>query len=260
MKDLSPARFFLEIEIARNESGTVLCQRKYVLDLITHAGLLDCKPASTPLPSGLVLSQGAEPVLAEPDMYRKLVGQLLYLNLTRPDISHATQQLSPFVSKPTKVHWNAALHVLKYLKGCPSYGIFISTHSSLTLQAYSDVDWGACLDTRKSLTGLCVFLGDTLLSWKCKKQKTVSTSSAEAEYRALSATAKELVWIVALLREFGVSCTLPISLYCDNQAAIHITKNQVFHERTKHLDIDCHFVREKFKGGLLLPTVVSSTN
>lgn len=197
-------------------------------------------------------------MLDDPDVYRRLVGKLLYLNLTRPNISHATQQLSQFIAKPTIVHWNAAQYVLKYLKGCSSAGIFIPTVASLALSAYSDADWGSCLDTRKSLTGFCIFLGDTLLSWRCKKQKTVSTSSAEAEYRALSSTTKEMVWLVALLQDFGLSCSLPLPLYCDNQAAIHITRNQVFHERTKHLDIDCHFMHERFRSGFLVPTSIAS--
>lgn len=136
-----------------------------------NAGLLGCKPFFTPLPTGLVLSQGIDVVLDEPDVYRRLVGQLFYLNLTRPDLSHATQQVSQFVGKPTHVHYNAALHMLKYLKGCPSYDIFISSRTDFRLIAYSDVDWGACLDTLKSLTGFCIFLGTTLLSWRCKKQK-----------------------------------------------------------------------------------------
>lgn len=260
IKDLGVARYFLGIEIARSEAGTVLCQRKYVLDLLHHAGLLGCKPVATPFPAGLVLSQGTAAPLADPDTYRRLVGQLLYLNLTRPDISYAAQQLSQYVARPTTLHWDAAVHVLKYLKGSPSTGIFISSHSNLQLTGYSDADWGACRDTRRSLSGYCIFLGSTLVSWKCKKQHTVSASSAEAEYRSLSTTTKELMWLVALLREFGVSCALPIMLHCDNHAAIHITKNQVFHERTKHLDIDCHLVREKYRSGFLVPSAISTVD
>lgn len=147
----------------------MLCQRKCILNILENAGLLGCKPVSTPLRPGLVLSQGKDERLPEPDSYQRLVGQLLYLSLPRPDLSQATQQLSKFVSRPTKSHWNAAIHVLKYLKGCPSLGLFISSTNNLQLLAYSDVDWGSCIDTRRSLTGHCVSIGSTLLSWRCKK-------------------------------------------------------------------------------------------
>lgn len=258
IKDLGEAKYFLGIEIARSEEGIVLSQRKYVLDLVQRADLQGCRAVSTPLPPGLVLGQGSELMMEAPDFYRQLVGQLLYLSLTCPDISYATQQLSQFVAQPTSVHWNATLHVLKYLKGCPSLGVFISSQSNLQLTAYCDADWGSCPDTRRSLTGYCIFLGTTLLSWRCKKQQTVSTSSAEAEYRAMSMTSRELVWLSALMNEFGIICSAPIALHCDNHAAIQITKNQVFHERTKYIEIDCHYVRDRYRSGFLLPTAIST--
>lgn len=116
IKDLGEAKYFLGIEIARGEEGTVLCQRKYVLDIINNAGLTNCKAALTPLPPGVILSQTNEEILDDPELYRRLIEQLLYLNFTRPDLSHTTQQLSQFVAHPTKAHWKAALHVLRYLK------------------------------------------------------------------------------------------------------------------------------------------------
>lgn len=142
IKDLEIAKYFLGIEIARSSVGTVLCQRKYILDILTNVGLKDCKPASTPLPPGLILSQGTDSFLEDPDQYRHLVGQLLYLNFTLPDLAHAIQQLSQFIAQPIRAHWKAALHVLRYLKGCSSLGIFISTASYLQVSAYSDADWG----------------------------------------------------------------------------------------------------------------------
>lgn len=152
------------MEIARGCDGTSLNQRKYVLEIISSHGHLCCKPTATPLPPGMVLSQGAEEPLQDPESYRRLVGQLLYLNLTKPDISHETQQLSQYVAKPTIVHWHAAIHVLKYLKGCPSLGVFYPSHNSFQFKAYTDADWGSCVDSRRSLTGFCVFMGSSLLS------------------------------------------------------------------------------------------------
>lgn len=260
IKDQGPAKYFLGIEIARSSDGTVLSQRKYVLDILTHAGLLGGRTASTPLPPALVLSHSNEGRLQDPEPYRKLVGQLLYLNLTRPDVTYATQQLSQFVSKPTQTHWNAAQHVLRYLKGCPSLGVYIAVSPDCRLTAYSDADWGTYINSRQSLTGYCIFLGPTLLSWRCKKQQTVCASSDESEYRALSSTVREILWLTYLLPEFGITLNLPVPLYCDNDAALHITQNHVFHERTKHLDIDCHLARENYKAGIITPLPIATVD
>lgn len=123
LKDLGAAKYFLGMEIARGEEATVLYQRKYILDILSNAGLLDCRSVATPLPPSLVLSKGTDPILEDSESYRRLVGQLLYLNLTRPDISYAT--FESVCLHPTRAHWNAALHVLFYLKGCPSLGLYI---------------------------------------------------------------------------------------------------------------------------------------
>ncbi|KAK6117908.1 hypothetical protein DH2020_048345 [Rehmannia glutinosa] len=259
IKDLGYAKYFLGIELARGDKGLFLNQRKYVLDIVQDAGMLDCKPASTPLPPGLKLvAQQGDP-LPTPDKYRRLIGRLLYLNMTRPDLTYVVQQLSQFVNSPHSSHWDADVHAIRYLKGNPSKGLFYPASSSSCLEAYSDADWGACLDTRKSLTGYCVFLGQSLIAWKTKKQVTISRSPAEAEYRALGNTVCELQWLSYLLHDLQVPFTTPITFWCDNQAALHIVENPVFHERTKHLEIDCHLVRNKFKDGFVLPKKISSS-
>ena len=121
----------------------------------------------------------------------------------------------------------------------------------MSIQAYSDSDWGACPFSRRSTTGYIILFGCSPISWKSKKQSTVSRSSSEAEYRAMSQAAAEITWLVRLLEEIGVHSLRPVTLNCDNQSAIHIGKNPVFHERTKHIEIDCHFTREKVLDGLL---------
>ena len=250
IKDLGYAKYFLGLEIARSPKGMFLHQRKYVLDILTGVGLLHAKTASTPIQRGHKFSTNSH-LMGEPDRYRRLIGRLLYVTMTRPDITFVLQQLSQHVSAPREDHWDAALYLLRYLKLSPSTGIFISSNNDLHLSAYCDADWASCFETRRSLTGYCIFLGQTLVSWKTKKQATVSRSWAEAEYRSLASTVCELLWISYILRDFDITVPLPIPLWCDNQAALHIVANPVFHERTKHLDIDCHLVRDQFKLGFI---------
>ena len=179
--------------------------------------------------------------------------------MTRPDISYAVQHLSQFMHDPRAPHFSAALHVIKYLKGTVDCGLFYQSNNVLQLQAYSDADWGTCAFSARSLTGFCVFLGDSLISWKTKKQKVVSKSSTEAEYRSMSHTTSELVWLDGLLAELGVSIAQPISLFCDNKSTQYIAENAVFQERTKHLKMDCHYVRENVTSGFVHLKHVSTT-
>ena len=158
------ARYFLGIEIARSSTGTFLNQRKYILDILIDAGLTAAKPAKFPLPQGLKLSTDVGDLLPNPEVFRRIVGRLLYLTLTTPDISYVVQHLSQFLQAPRQPHYHAALHVLRYLKGTLHTGLFYPVVSDLRVSAYCDVDWGACQMSATSLTGFCVFLGSSLIS------------------------------------------------------------------------------------------------
>lgn len=251
LKDLGNLKYFLGIEIARADAGIVLSQRHYTLQLLDDTGFLACKPTPLPMDNNHHLTATDGDPLPDPYQYRRLVGRLLYLTISRPDITYAVHKLSQFVAQARTSHLNAAHHLLRYLKNKPGQGLLFSSSSSLQLKTFSDADWAACPDSRKSTTGFCIFLGDALVSWKSKKQSTISRSSAEAEYRAMAATTSEILWLNQLLKDFSIPISSPNLLFCDNQAAVHIATNPAFHERTKHIEIDCHFIRDHVNIGTI---------
>ncbi|CAM8893796.1 unnamed protein product [Rhodiola kirilowii] len=154
----------------------------------------------------------------------------------------------------------AAFRLLRYIKNTPAQGITFPADSSLQLQAFCDADWAACPITRRSITGHCVLLGSSIISWKTKKQPVVSRCSTESEYRAMAAACCELVWLSRLLHDMGVSVAQFILLHCDNKAAIHIAHNPVFHELTKHIEIDCHLVRAHFFSKFINPVHIGTAD
>ncbi|XP_019168541.1 PREDICTED: uncharacterized protein LOC109164467 [Ipomoea nil] len=251
IKDLGVFGYFLGMEATISSSGLNLCQRKYALEILEDAGFLHCKPVRTPMTPGVLLTHTDGIPLSDPSSYRRLIGRLLYLTATRLDITFVVHHLSQFVSTPTDKHMIAAHRILRYIKGSPGQGVFYPTNNKLKLQAFSDSDWASCSETRRSVTGFCAFLGTSLISWCSKKQATVSKSSSEAEYRALAMTTCELQWLNSLLQDMQVTTTEPIIIFCDSKSAMAIAENHVFHERTKHIEIDCHVVRERIVQGLI---------
>jgi hypothetical protein len=183
-------------------------------------------------------------LLADLTIYRQLVGSLNYLIITRPDISFVVQQVSQFMQTPRHLHLAVVRRIIRYLRGSPGRGLFFLAGSPLSLVAYSDVDWAGCLDTRWSVIGWCMFLGNSLISWKSKKQARVSKSSIESEYQAMFAACSEILWLHGLLAELGFSQSDTTPLQADNTSAIQIAANPVYHERTKHIEVDCHSIRE----------------
>ncbi|XP_028125342.1 uncharacterized protein LOC114322271 [Camellia sinensis] len=245
MKELGNISYFLGISIHGSpSSGYFLSQQKYAQDILTKAGLSDCKPCSSPLAVKPTSQPHSTAPYSNPTLYRSLVGALQYLTITRPDLSLAVNQCCQHMHAPTNGHFSAVKRLLRFVKGTLHHGLQFSP-STFDVHAFSDSNWAGDVLDRKSTSGYCIFLGSNLISWSAKKQATVSRSSTEAEYRALAHTTAELTWILMLLHDLDIPLpTLPI-LWCDNVSAIALANNPVFHSRSKHIEVDCHFIRDK---------------
>ena len=258
MTDLGLLHHFLGIAVVRDSSSLFLSQRQYILDLLNRAGMLDCQSSRTPVDTSFKLSATGEP-FSDPTLYRSLTGALQYLTITRPEISFAVQQACLYMHDPRVPHYNHVKRILRYLKGTLNHGLHLNNSSPNSLTAYSDADWAGCPDTRRSTSGFCVFLGNNLISWSSKRQVTVSRSSAEAEYRAVAHAVADTIWIRQLLSELHRPIEQATIVYCDNISAVYMTSNPVQHRRTKHIEIDIHFVREKVALGQVRVLHVPST-
>ena len=233
-------------------------QRKYILDLLTETGLLGCKAVETPVEPNLKLKANPDDVI-DREKFQRLVGKLIYLSHTRPDIAFAVSLLSQFMHSPGQIHFDAAYRVLKYLKGSPGQGLMFRKRNNLQVEVYTDADWAGNTNDRRSISGYCTFVGGNLVTWRSKKQNVVARSSAEAELRALALGICEAIWIKRVLEELKVPVTVPMRIYCDNKAAISIAHNPVLHDRTKHIEVDKHFIKEKVEGGIIcIPYVPTS--
>ncbi|KAI5336302.1 hypothetical protein L3X38_015569 [Prunus dulcis] len=250
IKDLGALSYFLGLQVTTSNGCLHLSQLQYAHDLLKRSHMLDCKPTSTPLAAKISLSASDGDLLSSPTSYRELVGCLQYLTITRPDLAFAVNTVAQYMSAPRTSHMIAVKRILRYIKGTLDFGLTLCPQSSpARLTAYSDADWAGCPDSHRSTTGYLIYLGNNLISWCSKKQPTVSRSSTESEYRSLAHACAETTWLSYLLVELGVHLQFPITLHCDNLSATYLAANPVFHARTRHIELDYHFVREKVSLG-----------
>ncbi|RVW23162.1 Retrovirus-related Pol polyprotein from transposon RE1 [Vitis vinifera] len=258
MKDLGPLKYFLGIEVSRSSEGIFLSQRKYALDLLQETGMSGCQPVNTPIEEGLKLCVEPNQVSTDKGRYQRLVGRLMYLAHTRPDLAYALSVVSQYMHNPGEQHMNAVMRILRYLKNAPGKGIlFAKNVDHQSIEVYTDADWAGAVDDRRSTSGYFTFVGGNLVTWKSKKQNVVARSSAEAEFRGMALGLCEALWLRLLLQDLGLS-RQPIRLFCDNKAACDIAHNPVQHDRTKHVEVDRFFIKEKLDDKIVeLPKIRS---
>ena len=211
--------------------------------------MLGCKLGVTPMDPARKGRGEKESSPTNKDRCQNLVEKLIYLTHTRPDIAFAVSMASRFMNNPTECHMKAVNRILQYLKGTPGKGLHFRKHSNRGIEVFTDADWAGSITDRKSTSGYCSYVWGNLVTWRSKKQAVVARSSAEAEFRALSYGICEGIWLQRMLNELGIVQNCPMQLLCDNKAAISIAKNPVHHDRTKHVEIDRHFIKEKLDNG-----------
>ncbi|XP_019054091.1 PREDICTED: uncharacterized protein LOC109114989 [Nelumbo nucifera] len=205
--------------------------------------MTEAKPLTSPMAITTNLSKFSGDPLPNPSEYRSIIGTLQYVTITRPDISFSVNKVCQFLHSPTIEHWTVVKWILRYLKHSVNHGLhFHSTPAPLTLQAFSDADWAGCLDDRRSTRGYLNYLGRNLVSWSSKKQASIAHSSTKSEFRVCANAATELLWICSLLLDLKQPPARIPMVWCDNIGAAYLAANLVFHARTKHIEVDFHFL------------------
>jgi hypothetical protein len=235
--------YFLGLQVKQMEDSIFLSQRKYAKNIVKKFGMENASHKRTPAPTHLKVSKDENGVSVDQSLYRSMIGSLLYLTASRPDIAFAVGVCARYQAEPKVSHINQVKRILKYVNGTSDYGMLYTHGSEFVLSGYCDVDLAGSVDDRKSTSGGCFFLGNNLISWFSKKQNCVSLSTAEAEYIAAGSSCSQLVWMKQMLTEYNVTQDI-MTLYYDNLSAINISKDPIQHRRTKHIDIHHHFIRE----------------
>ncbi|MBW0510420.1 hypothetical protein O181_050135, partial [Austropuccinia psidii MF-1] len=252
IKDIGPADLILGIKITQSEEKVTLDQRHFSEALLNLYGMSECKEATTPLVPNEHLGPATDKEVASFKIlgisFRSAIGSLNYLSTaTRPDLAHAVSSLSQYLESPGIQHWKGFLHVLRYLKGSQEVGLHYHRNGKQGIVAYSDADWGNCRVTRRSISGYLASFEGCLVLWKTRKQQAVSTSTAEAEYKALCDLTSKMLWLRQWTIEIGiVETNCQILMWNDNQSCINTANgdSNFNNKRMKHVNIQLHFVRE----------------
>ena len=260
MKDLGSAKRILGMDIVRGSDVIFLSQQRYILKVLDRFRMRDAKVVSTPLAMHFKLSASQSPQIEEEKLhmlkvpYASAVGSIMYAMVcTRPDIAQAVSVVSRYMANPGKEHWMAVKWILRYLKGTSHYGLLfrrVGTGDEM-VKGYVDSDYAGDLDNRRSLSGYIFTVFGCSVCWKSVLQHVVALSTTEAEYIALGEAIKEAIWLKGICAELLAMDEVNTSVHCDSQSAIHLSKHQVFHERSKHIDVRMHFIRDTVQSGII---------
>ncbi|GJY08280.1 retrovirus-related pol polyprotein from transposon TNT 1-94 [Tanacetum coccineum] len=244
MSMMGQMSFFLGLQVSQSPGGIFINQAKYALETLKKYGMDLSDPVDTPMVDRLKLDEDLMGTPVDQTRFRGMVGSLMYLTASRPDLVFAVCMCARYQAKPTKKHFEAIKRVFRYLKGTIHMGLWYPKDNAMSLTAYADADHAGCQDSRRSTSGSAQFLGDRLVSWSSKKQRSTAISTTEAEYIAMSGCCAQILWMRSQLKDYGFDFN-KIPLYCDNKSAIALCCNNVQHSRSKHIDIRHHFIREQ---------------
>jgi hypothetical protein len=234
MTDLGEMKYFLGMEVDQTKDGIFVCQKRYAKEMLKKFNMENCKSVNTPLVlnSKMMKDDGAKK--SDEKVYRSLVGCLLYLTATRPDLMFTVNLLSRYRQEPSEIHFQAAKRVLRYIKGTEDYGISFTKSEKFVLTGFTDSDWAGSADDMKSTSGYAFYAGSSLVCWNSIKQKTVAQSTAEAEYIAATEATNQAIWLRKILNDLKHQQSEATTILCDNQSAVAIVKNPVFHGKTAY--------------------------
>jgi hypothetical protein len=253
MKDLGLMHNYLGLEVWQKRGEVFLGQGKHVIKILQKFGMMDCKSMVTPMVTDLRKLRDFDSDPIDSSLYRQLIGFLMYLVNTGPDICFVVNMLSQFQVECRQEHWVAAKHILRYLRGTIMCGFRYASNSEVKLHGFTDSDWAGSAEDRKSTSGLCFSLGSTMISWASRKHKSVALSTAEAEYIAACDACTKVVWLRKLVSGLFHQVLNSTVIYCDNQSCVKLSENPVFHDRLKHIEIKYYFLRDKvYRGEMVL--------
>eukprot|EP00253_Pinus_taeda_P020211 PITA_20211 len=249
MKDLGQMHYFLRLEVWQQKGEIFLGQGRYAIEILKRFGIGDCRPMATPMITNWKKVDASEDKDVDPTLYWQLIGSLMYVVNTRPDICYVVNTLNQFMVELKRAHWVTTKHVLRYLQGTVDYGLLYTKDRDIRLSGFNDADWAGSSVDRKSTSGYYFNIGSGMTFWCSSKQKFVALSSCEAEYMAASTTSCEAIWLRKLLVNLFKRNMEVTKIMCDNQSFIKLSEILVFHDRSKHIDIWCHFVRDCVQQG-----------